>query len=230
MPVKRERRSINQLSQDRSFLLSATGVIIVLLVTMVLIEQIGGAAKLAELVKQTGVWAPIVFILAKALTYVIAPLSGTPVKVIAGTLFGFVPGVIYAVLGDLLGASINFWIARLFGHRAIVKLFSKRSVKRIDEFVAHLETWKTLLAARIILSGFYDFISYTAGLSKLPYKTFFWITLIGGIPASLLAVALGSTLASNSKTFIFILIGTLLLLALSYQAAEKKPNTTKKSK
>lgn len=214
--AKPQPRSYAQLAQDRSLLLSIGGLLVVLLVSMVVIERLGGAQKLADVVRAAGVWAPVVFILAKALTYVIAPLSGTPVKVIAGSLFGFFPGLIYATLGDLLGASINFWIARLLGREALHKFLSKKSQQKVDGFVAHLESWKTLLLARVALSSFYDFISYTAGLSKLRYRTFFWVTLLGGIPGSALAVGFGSTLVAHSEAFMLVLGGGLLVLAVSY--------------
>lgn len=221
MAVKQKPGLIVSLSQDRSLMLSLGGVVVILIITMVIIEHFGGSAKLAELVARAGVWAPVVFILAKAMTYVVAPLSGGPVKIIAGTLFGFIPGVIYSTLGDLLGASINFWIARLFGQKAMRKLLSKKSYQKVDGFVAHIETWKTLLAARIILSSFYDFISYTAGLSKLRYKTFFWVTLLGGIPGSMIAVGLGASLFANTKLFIGLVIGGMLLFLISSWASEK---------
>lgn len=214
MPTKQKPGSIVSLSKDRSFLISLSGVIVILIISMVVVERLGGPTKLAELVGRAGAWAPVAFILAKALTYVIAPLSGTPVKIIAGTLFGFFPGLIYATLGDLLGASINFWIARVFGRKAVYKLFSKKSVQKIDGYIAHIETWKTLLVARVALSSFYDFISYAVGLSKMRYKTFFLVTLIGGIPTSALAVGLGTTLTANTGLFVALLGGGLVLVVI----------------
>jgi len=225
---KQKPRSIFDLHQDRSFLISMIGLLIILLASVLLIEQFGGSAKLAELVQSAGPWAPVTFILAKALTYVIAPLSGGPIKIIAGALFGFIPGVIYSTLGDLLGATINFWIARLVGREALHRFSSKKTAKKVDEFVAHIETWKTLLFARVVLSGFYDFISYTAGLSKMRYKTFFWVTLVGGIPGSALAVGFGSTIFANTGLFVALIIGVVVLFAVSYWINDRLEKRNKK--
>ncbi len=146
------------------------------------------------------------FILAKALTYVLPPLSGGPLILIAGALFGFVPGVIYALAGDVLGGTINFWIARIIGRPAVQKISGKKALKEIDNFVHKLGDWKALLAARVVLSSLYDYISYAAGFSNLKYKTYFWVTLIGGIPGLIIGVGTGTAIVRHPLIYIGFLV------------------------
>ena len=77
--------------------------------------------------QSAGPWAPIVFVAVKTITYVIAPLSGGPLQIMSGTLFGLWEGTALTLLGDTLGGCINFWISRLVRRveRAIHQFFRK---------------------------------------------------------------------------------------------------------
>jgi uncharacterized membrane protein YdjX (TVP38/TMEM64 family) len=183
-------------------------------------DALGGAQHVRGWVENAGIWGPLVFVLLKASTYVIAPLSGTPLKITAGALFGVWEGLAYTMLGDILGGSLNFWIARQLGRPAIARVAGKGAIKQVDDAVAHVGGWKALLVARLVLSALYDFISYAAGLSKLPYRQYLWVTIVGGIPGSLMYVWLGNSLTSGPYG-IGIMAG-LLGLALLAAWAQKR--------
>jgi uncharacterized membrane protein YdjX (TVP38/TMEM64 family) len=184
--------------------------------SIVLVEVFDGAAKMRQWIIGAGVWAPLVYVGLKASTYVIAPLSGTPVKLAGGVLFGFWEGAALGLAGDTIGASLNFWIARLFRDKAITRFAGKGAIKQIDELTEHVGGWKALLAARLILSSLYDFIAYAAGLSNLAFKQFFLVTVLAGIPSSLWAAWIGNEAATNSL-FLYIMfaisaVGLVILL------------------
>lgn len=187
------------------------GLVIALLIALsisalsiVLFNIFDGGPKMRHWIESAGAWAPLVYIALKASTYVIAPLSGTPVKLAGGALFGFWEGAALGLTGDMIGASLNFWIARLFRDKAITKLSGRKAIKQIDDLTEHVGGWRALLAARIFLASLYDFISYAAGLSKLPFKQFFWVSLFAGIPSTLMAAWLGNAAVTN-KSFLYIL-------------------------
>ena len=167
-----------------------------------IMNGLGGVTHFRGLIEGAGPWAPLVFVILKASTYVIAPLSGTPLKLVAGALFGFWDGALYALAGDVLGACLNFWIARLLRVKAIARLAGKKTLVRIDEVTAHVGGWKALLVARLLLSSLYDFISYAAGLSNLRFRHFFWVTLLAGIPSSLVTAFVGDSFVSNQGLFL----------------------------
>jgi uncharacterized membrane protein YdjX (TVP38/TMEM64 family) len=172
--------------------------------SIVLFNIFDGGPKMRHWIESAGAWGPLVYIGLKAATYVIAPLSGTPVKLAGGALFGFWEGAALGLTGDMIGASLNFWIARLFRDKAITKLSGRKAIKQIDELTEHVGGWRALLAARIFLSSLYDFISYAAGLSKLPFKQFFLVSFFAGIPSTLSAAWLGNAAVTN-KSFLYIL-------------------------
>jgi len=208
------------------------GLIIAMLVALsisiasiILFNIFDGAPKMRHWIESAGAWAPLAYIGLKAATYVVAPLSGTPVKLAGGALFGFWEGAALGLTGDLLGASMNFWIARLFRDKAISRLSGRKAIKQIDELTEHVGGWRALVAARIFLSSLYDFISYAAGLSTLPFKQFFLVSLLAGIPSTLLASWLGNAAVTN-KSFIYFMFAASaagLVLLLFSQRFQKKP-------
>src|SRR3989338_7758109 len=77
-------------------------------------------------VERAGVWGPLIFILLKITTIVIAPLSGAPLYPVVGILFGFWHGALYVEIGDFLGYTIAFSISRLYGRKMVDKFISSK--------------------------------------------------------------------------------------------------------
>jgi uncharacterized membrane protein YdjX (TVP38/TMEM64 family) len=184
-------------------------------------EVFGGAAKFRGWIENAGVWAPLVFVLLKASTYVVAPLSGTPVKLAGGALFGFWEGAALGLTGDMIGASLNFWIARLFRNKGIARFAGPKAIKQIDDLTEHVGGWKALLAARLFLSSLYDFIAYAAGISKLPFKQFFIVSLLAGIPSTLSAAWMGDAAVTN-KPFLYGLFAFSALTLVAVLLLQRK--------
>ncbi len=140
-------------------------------------------------VEKAGVWGPLVFILLKVSTLVIAPLSGSPLYPAVGLLFGFWPGILYVVIGDMIGVSINFYLSRRFGKALISRWISNKEEGMLNKVVNHISDAKGFFHAALTFFAMPELLSYAAGLSKLPYYKFISIlTPIGAIPASVLVL------------------------------------------
>lgn len=137
-----------------------------------------GIERARTLVENAGVWAPIVFILIKASTIVIAPLNGTFLYIISAPLFGFGLGLVYSWIGDLVGAVIAFWLARRFGQRVVHSLLSPKLIKLLDSVLYYVENWKRLAFARLIFSSITEVVSYGAGLSKIAFTQYVVVTAV----------------------------------------------------
>jgi uncharacterized membrane protein YdjX (TVP38/TMEM64 family) len=186
--------------------------------TMVIVEMSGGPNAFRSLIQNAGPWTPVLFVLLKAATYVIAPLSGTSVKLASGALFGVWEGLLLSIAGDTLGSALNYWIARVFGRAGIKKFAGKKSLAQVDHVASKVSTWKILLGARLVLSFMYDFISYAAGLARFRFGQFVAISALGGIPLSLLYALLGDA-AVESSSISRIMIGVFGVALIAAIAA-----------
>ncbi len=174
--------------------------VIVSLVSAGVLAVWGGPERMRAWVVGAGWWAPVVFVVLKMATNVFAPLSGSPLVLAAGALFGVWEGLALVTIGDVLGECTNFWIARVVGRPGIRRLLGRTALKRVDEAVENVGGWRALVFAAVFLSAVYDFVSYAAGLSKLPFWQFFWITLVGGVPSAFLFVVLGRSLTAGASS------------------------------
>lgn len=80
-------------------------------------------ARIEERLETTGAFAPLFFVLIMAVA-VIAPLPTFPLDVLAGRLFGPLPGTLYAVTGATLGAAASFALARVLGRKLVARFHS----------------------------------------------------------------------------------------------------------
>lgn len=186
-----------QLPSVRSLALGGLVIGGLTLVGLGLLELFGGLDYFVKIVNEAGAAAPLLFIVLKALTYVVAPLSGAPLKITAGALFGFWPATLYVLVGDGLGGSLNYWLARIFGRPVVAKFTGSKELDKIDKLKTRVDSVKALVFARIVLAGVYDFVSYAAGLLKIPFQRFLLITIFAGIPPVMLAVGLGNLYVKN---------------------------------
>lgn len=181
-----------------------------------------GLERLREAIESAGPLAPLLYIGIKIVTYVVAPLSSGPIQLSAGVLFGLIPGTIYTLLGEVIGGSINFWLARRYGRPVVQRVVGAEEMPRIERAVSGIVDWKTLLYARLFLFSIYDFISYAAGFSNVSFRAYLIVSITGGIPTTFIAVLLGTGLTSDSFLAVYALIGVLSLIPLLLQKRARR--------
>lgn len=157
--------------------------------------QAVGPERLRDAVVATGPLAPIAYVVLKAVTVILTPISGSPLRLTAGALFGFWDGVALSVLGSVLGGSANFWIARRFGRGVVARLLGPAALARVEPMLGRLATWKALALARVVLAPFWDALSYGVGLTRLRFRTYLAVAIVGDLVPSIILVGLGASVA-----------------------------------
>lgn len=155
-------------------------------------------------VEKAGIWGPLVFILLKTSTIVIAPLSGSPLYPLVGLLFGFWPGILYVEIGDAIGYSLSFWISRIFGKKIVSKFITNKEEGIMTKVINHASTPKGFFQACLTLFAMPELLSYGAGLTKLSYWRVISIMVPISAVGSALFVFIGSVLDPNNQS---VLIG-----------------------
>lgn len=212
----------NELSPDRPRLsrrrllelgAAALGFIAFIAVITAFIQSVG-VPELQRFIKDAGPLAPLAYIVMKALTYVFAPLTSGPIQVFAGTLFGNVwLGVLYTLIGETIGGSISFWIARRFGRPRVAKFVGAEGMKQVDEFYHNrLGGWMPLAVARLVLFSFWDFLSYAAGLAPVSFRAYVFVSLVFGAIPTFVFVWLGERFVNDNGV---LLLSYALLVVLT---------------
>lgn len=150
-----------------------------------LMEQLQALGlRLGEWVERSGPWAPLTYVVAKALTFMTVPWVGYPLNVASGALFGLFWGVLLTAIGDTLGGCILFLLSRWAGHRAVQRLIGEERMQRVDAVLDRgLGGWRELLFFRVVVPIPFNFVSLAAGLAyKLPLQHFAIVTFLTASP------------------------------------------------
>lgn len=168
---------------------------------------------LKAFILQSGVWAPVVFMLAKVSTIIIAPLSGAFIYPLAGILFGTKVGLTYVVIADFIGYSTAFFISRMLGRSKVEKFFEQSEKGTLYKIVDIVSTPKGFFTACFLFFPVPELLAYGGGLSKLPYKYFVSILMPLSILGSLVLVSLGEFIGFN-RHLILIMAGIFIFLLI----------------
>jgi uncharacterized membrane protein YdjX (TVP38/TMEM64 family) len=199
----------------RALILGAAAFIVITAALMLGIQAIG-LDNIRSTIEQAGPLAPLIYIFVKMLTYVFAPLSSGPIQLSAGILFGLWQGTFYTLIGEVIGGSISFWIARKLGRPIVKRMVGKDGLKRVDSFYETVGEWRSLLYARLFLFSIFDFISYAVGFTSLKFRTYLIISAVAGFIPTFIAVAIGTTLTEERSGLILVyaLVGIACVVPL----------------
>jgi uncharacterized membrane protein YdjX (TVP38/TMEM64 family) len=161
-----------------------------------------------------GAWGPIGFML----LYAFGPsmlVPGAVMTLAAGLAFGTVKGSVYSLIGADLGALVAFAAGRFLGKGFVNKLLAGRFGETLDKIARN--GFQIILYLRVFPIIPYNALNLLAGASPITFKDYFWASMIGMIPGTILFAFLGNELwHPTSPRFIV----ALLLIGLSFAGGE----------
>ena len=170
------------------------------------------SGELASSISSLGILAPIIIIILKISTLVIAPLGGLPLYIIAGGLFGGFYGFLICFFADVLGCSICFLLSRKYGVKVLNLFVGTEKVEKITKVIGVIRNWKALLKIRSAFIYSPEFFSYGAGITPIRFSEFTIINSIFLIPVDILSVFFGSKISELSTKYTLFFSLTLFIL------------------
>jgi uncharacterized membrane protein YdjX (TVP38/TMEM64 family) len=140
---------------------------------------------------------------------VMSPVPDTPIVIAGGYIFGPYISIPLTIVGQILGATIDFYLARKLGRNFVNKKFPKAS-NLLNEY-SHKLGWQTVFIMRLTPTLSFDLLSYAAGLSKIKFTHYIVATLSGMIPLIAITSIVGYSASIHSKVLPFITIGIGIL-------------------
>ena len=108
----------------------------------------------------------------RSISIIIPILPGTIFSAAAGFQFGFSQGLIIISLADFVSCSISFLLARKLGRNYISRLLGARQMRRVESISQDYLEKNYFLMTALLMSGFFDFVCYAIGLTKITWKRF----------------------------------------------------------
>lgn len=159
----------------------------------------------------------LIYITATALS-----LPGAAILTLAGgALFGLVTGTIIISFASTIGATLACIVSRYLLQGWVQDKFGDDKLTKINQGMEE-EGAFYLFTLRLVPIFPFFIINLVMGLTKIPIKTFYWVSQIGMLPATLVYVNAGRELAkidslsgilSPGLLFSFVLLGIFPLAA-----------------
>jgi uncharacterized membrane protein YdjX (TVP38/TMEM64 family) len=178
-------------------ILLAIAVLVATYAVMVLLLRAIGMENVHQMIHQTGIWAPIIFVILCAFSLVIAPLSGSSLYIVGGALFGKEVGFLLGLLATILGCSINFWISRKLGRKVASRFIGESHLDELDKFIQEIKSHHSIFYIALVMPLAQDMVSYAIGLTKVKYSHFLIALVISGMGIVAAYIYLGTSLLES---------------------------------
>jgi uncharacterized membrane protein YdjX (TVP38/TMEM64 family) len=172
--------------------------------------------QLKKTLESFGPYSPLVFILLQIIQVVVAPIPGEPIEFLGGYAFGMWAGMLYSMIGLIVGSWIAFSIARVFKKWAVEKFFSPTTMKKFDYLIGHEGVVLSFLL--FLIPGFpKDTLCYVLGLTPMHMGIFLIISTMGRIPGVWMITLEGAKVQQHQyKTFLILFVITALIILAFY--------------
>jgi uncharacterized membrane protein YdjX (TVP38/TMEM64 family) len=169
---------------------------------------------LSSQLQQAGAWAPILYVSFFLLAALVPAIPTPLISALGGSLLGFVPAMLYGMVGLGLGALLALNLSRRLGRPVVIRIFGQKT----------WEDWEMLLGVRspllwgaIFFTINTDFVVMAAGLSGLALWKLWLTAFIARLPWIVAAAWFGDlVLISDEYLLLGLLIGLTALAIINF--------------
>ncbi|MGQ9766387.1 MAG: TVP38/TMEM64 family protein [Anaerolineae bacterium] len=142
-------------------------------------------------VRAAGMWGPLALIGLIVVQTVAAPIPGAVINLVAGYLYGLGLGLLYSWLGLAVGTGLAMALGRYAGRPAVAWLVAPPTLARLDR-LARRGGLRFFLLAFLIPGLPDDLFCILAGLTQLPLRLLWLLSVTARLPGLFVAVWLGT--------------------------------------
>ncbi|MBK5262059.1 MAG: TVP38/TMEM64 family protein [Peptostreptococcaceae bacterium] len=140
-----------------------------------------------------GIWEAFIFIIIQIIT-VVVPVLPTSVGCIASiVIFGPWFGFLYSYIGICLGSILAFLLSKKHGRNFVMGVVGAKTYDKYIGWIDNQQKFDKMFALAIFFPGAPDdFLCYIAGLTKMRFRKFVLIIILGK-PMSIAIYSIGLT-------------------------------------
>ena len=178
--------------------------------------------RVTDFIKLYPTAAPVIVIFFRFLGIVLAPLPGAPVSFASIAVLPWWQAWLYNLIGAELGAITAFYIARKFREPVVARFAPLQKIHEWQGQISKKRQFWGFVGFRLTALAVFDFVSYAAGLSKLPFVSFIFASLLIDIPASFVLFFFGG-IAFRYSIFLTVVFIIIFAVAASVWKYKSRP-------
>lgn len=175
---------------------------------------------------QFGLFDEVCFILIRAAQTVFKFIPAEPLEIGSGYAWGAFFGMVYCILGNMIGTLAVFSLTKRFGQKVLTFFVPANNRKNLAVWKNSQNTYALFFLIYLIPGTPKDGLTYIAGFMGLKPIPYMIMTAVARIPSVLSSTLCGATLAEEqylTSLLIFVLTGLLAAVgAVIYRSFTKK--------
>lgn len=167
-----------------------------------------------------GIRSVLIYLAAEILQIVVSVLPGEIFQFAAGSVFGFFPGLILTLAGCAAGETVAYYLARFLGEDGLELILGK---ERMEKYVSRFNSEKAYILTFLVylIPGIpKDLVCYAAGISRMKFRAFLLLSLVGRIPALCGCLLFGDMMMKGNYRGMIVIgavCGVILLLCFIFR-------------
>lgn len=208
-----------ELPRERIFIAAAG----ILMAAVFLIPVFSGKyqALISAAVKDQPALAFAIVVFARFLAIVVAPLPGQPVAFTSLAVMPWWEAWLANLIGADVGAIVAFLIARKFREPLVERFAGLKKIHAFEDSLSRRNKFWGFVGLRIAAAAALDFFSYAAGLSKISFGVFAFVTVLVDIPITFAFFYLGG-IAAQYGMYVMIGFMAIFMIASAIMAMRQK--------
>lgn len=145
---------------------------------------------------------------------IVALIPGEFIEFLAGTLYGWLGGLIFCLAGVAIGQAAIFKAVRFFGKDFVENAAGSKAMGKF-KFLKDEKKLKRIIFLLFLIPGTpKDLLTYAVPLTKISLKNFLLITLFARIPSVVSSTYAGSKYGNSEYQAMVIAYGIILIITL----------------
>lgn len=163
---------------------------------------------------QFGAFDELVFILIRAAQTVVKFIPAEPLEIASGYAWGAVPGMLYCVIGNMIGTLVIFALTRRYGKKILNLFLPVKKMKLLNVLEDSEKIYMLLFFLYLIPGSPKDGFTYFVGLLPVKLMLFMVITFIARMPSVLSSTLCGSSIAEQRYWIAALIFVATIILAV----------------
>ncbi len=152
----------------------------------------------------------LIYIGIQMMQIVISVIPGQAFQFAAGYMYTFFPGLLFSLIGAVLGTTVSFYLAKVLGKDAVHLFLGEEKTSYYVERLNSRKAYTIVFLIYLIPGIPKDVVSYAAGISEMKFKPFLVFSLIGRIPGMAGSLLIGALYMREH----FVLMAIVTVLAV----------------
>lgn len=168
---------LSKISITSFVILSIFAILYTIMYRLNLLYIFSSVTTLKDYILSTQEKGVFVYILIQFLQVVFLPIPASVICIAGSLIYGGLLGAVYCSIGVLLGSYVSYTLGRVFGYRLVSWIVGKDNTDKYSDILRKRGGF--FLALAFLLPMFPDdILCFIAGVTKMSFRKFFWITFV----------------------------------------------------